>query len=397
MGRKKNHKKHSPLKTIHKKEVITNTNTEKSNLPITKERGKKEMLINQNASNLPLGEGAVIFLEKEGCIGHFNYLACRPLVIVKIQEGLNLAQFVCAECGSSGNLPGIKISLQGKSGEYLGSRPDSYIYPWNILAVSSSNISNVVGYVKPSILKAVREAMAWHLGFSDIIPPYMEELQKQNMVEYYSPNCLGLESPRPPALPNTWTLLSESDPPKVDRLSEGIPDDKPQKDNGENSTLAKDELPEIKTPVKSAKKIAETVANMTESEIAGIITCSIPGIQISKRFGVSTSMGYSIRKFIRMEYLTPKNIKKIRDKIRGFSTNVRFLSDIDQAVVAVYGTMSMLNVPKAEWNRILVSCRNRFGFNPDIGRIAEFSCREAIIPELEKAVRGETNQLLDVI
>ena len=97
-----------------------------------------------------------------------GFLHKRPLLIVS--NPLYIFDKVTVVALTTRNRPGFKVTIHGKS----GIKKESIIQPWSIYTIAASAITNICGSIDPFTMEAVTEAIKFHLGMSDVIPPYLD-------------------------------------------------------------------------------------------------------------------------------------------------------------------------------------------------------------------------------
>lgn len=304
-------------------------------------------------TNTAVIPGSVIFLNSTACSGAFAHLRQRPLIVLRVMTGVPVSQVLCVETGSSGNLPGIVIHLQSRYG-WIGGKPTSYCYPWSFVSVSPRDIREVVTYIRADVLEVINRAVKYHMGYSDEVPPYMEEMSYD--IEYFRP-VYPLKSSQKsnyeddPDLPPPPTQIDKAAPPnEIDSES-----------NGEES----DEEPA--TPVKERKlgpKLAEVVANLTESEMTDFIARSSTNSELAERYHVSAADASRIRSFLEDERITVSTLKDIYRKTRNMRLAKNTLTLTEHVIMAVYMDHRMLKMNEKEFTMMRDSTFRAFNIDP---------------------------------
>lgn len=290
-------------------------------------------------TNTAVIPGSVIFLNSTACSGAFAHLRQRPLIVLRVMTGVPVSQVLCVETGSSGNLPGIVIHLQSRYG-WIGGKPTSYCYPWSFVSVSPRDIREVVTYIRADVLEVINKAVKYHMGYSDEVPPYMEEMSYD--IEYFRPVYPLKPSQKSnyedePDLPPPPTQIDKAAPP--DEIGPGSNDDEESDD-------------EPATPVKERKlgpKLAEVVANLTESEMATFISRSSTNVELATQYHISAADASRIRSFLEDERITVSTLKDIFRKTRNMRLAKSTLTLTEHVIMAVYMDHRMLKMNEKEF------------------------------------------------
>ena len=101
-----------------------------------------------------------------------DFIVSRPVYIVD-SNPVPFEPFTVNVCiiTSSSNRIGIPINLDGnKEGRLL---------PYAIYSVHREYLTRYIGQVSPEMRSEIKEAIAYHLGFSDVEPPYIDHYQQE--------------------------------------------------------------------------------------------------------------------------------------------------------------------------------------------------------------------------
>lgn len=134
-------------------------------------------------TNLCYPRGSVIYARFDKKSDMY-YLNMRPLIVVSHQMQM-FDSLTVIGCGSR-DRPGIEISLfNHRAGKWVGNHQFSIAQPYSIYSVTSNQIVEFHGVVDPWTMKAIDKAMAFHLGLTDEIPPYMEGIYDELLKPTY--------------------------------------------------------------------------------------------------------------------------------------------------------------------------------------------------------------------
>lgn len=98
----------------------------------------------------------------------FGFLENRPLLV--ISNPLYVFDTISVIPLTTRNRPGFKVTIPGRD----GISKESVIEAWSIHTFSASRVVSVEGSIDPYTMEAVTEAMKFHLGMSNVIPPYLD-------------------------------------------------------------------------------------------------------------------------------------------------------------------------------------------------------------------------------
>ena len=128
-------------------------------------------------TNIRYPIGSIIIADADASYWGLDYrfLKNRPLVVVSNQTQMFDSLTVCI-C-TSRDRPGIQVSLWDYStGKWNGDKQYTVVEPYSVQNIRIRWIKTFLGVVDPFTMKAIQEAMSYHLGLSDKVPPYMEEV-----------------------------------------------------------------------------------------------------------------------------------------------------------------------------------------------------------------------------
>lgn len=138
----------------------------------------------QRITNICYPRGSIIYAQfSKG--SEYYFLNMRPLIVISIQNQMFDSLNVIA-CGSR-DRPGVEISLfNHMRGKWIGDHQYSVAQPYAIYTVMVSQIVEFHGVIDPFTMKAIDKAVAFHLGMTDEVPPYMKDIYEELMEPRYS-------------------------------------------------------------------------------------------------------------------------------------------------------------------------------------------------------------------
>ena len=278
-------------------------------------------------TNIPVIPGAVVFLNRSACGGAIEHLLQRPLIVLKVMQNVPVSQILCVQTGSSGNMPGIQIHLQSKYG-WIGGKATSYCYPWSLISVTPRDIKEVATYIKPEVLAAIDQAVAYHMGYNSEVPPYLDE--QLNAVEYYRPtNVKYLNPDRQTELDHDPNL--QLSPTKIVDIGEEDEDE--------------DKVTVVKEP-HVGPRLAAIVKDLQDTEIAMIISRTMTNQEIATQYKISAPDASRLRTFLEDTTATVATMKSVYHKTRNMKVANNLLNQCERIVLAVYMNAELLRMPE---------------------------------------------------
>lgn len=138
----------------------------------------------QKISNLCYPRGSVVYAKFDKN-SEYYYLNMRPLIVVSQQTQM-FDSLTVIGCGSR-DRPGIEISLfNHQAGHWIGNHQFSVAQPYAIFSIIVPQIIEFHGVIDPWTMDAIDKAMAFHLGLSKEVPPYMTGIYDEIMKPTYS-------------------------------------------------------------------------------------------------------------------------------------------------------------------------------------------------------------------
>lgn len=138
----------------------------------------------QKISNLCYPRGSVVYAKFDKNSDYY-YLNMRPLIVVSQQTQM-FDSLTVIGCGSR-DRPGIEISLfNHQAGHWIGNHQFSVAQPYAIFSIIVPQIIEFHGVIDPWTMDAIDKAMAFHLGLSKEVPPYMSSIYDELMKPTYS-------------------------------------------------------------------------------------------------------------------------------------------------------------------------------------------------------------------
>lgn len=134
-------------------------------------------------TNVCYPRGSVIYAKFEKG-SEYYYLNMRPLIVVSNQIQM-FDSLTVIGCGSK-DRPGVQISLfNHQLGQWIGGHEYSIAQPYAIFSITTTQIVEFHGVIDQWTMKAIDKAMAFHLGLSDEVPPYMEYIWEELLEPKY--------------------------------------------------------------------------------------------------------------------------------------------------------------------------------------------------------------------
>lgn len=141
------------------------------------------------STNHMYAKGTIVFINDRALKwSQFEYLSNRPLLVVSDPNPLFPAVTVVPI--TTKKRPGIKIVLNGKldNKDRTSVYRESVIEPWSPITISTNSIYNTNGSVDSLVMKAVTKALAFHMGLTDEVPPYLKPLEYSFVPNYQIAN-----------------------------------------------------------------------------------------------------------------------------------------------------------------------------------------------------------------
>jgi hypothetical protein len=308
-------------------------------------------------------------------------LVNRPLLIVSNPHILFSTITVCTI--TSQDRPGILVDTVDS--KYTR----SVILPWSLHTIHMNCISATKGVISPPMMKAVDEAVKFHMGFSDEIPPYMRSFAKEYLPEYNLANVtnVGKNSDIMNAVvkPNLSTdnftntnklgevakIMRPALRPTTDRE---LPFEKQKKSafrpvpeiKSSNILNAIDKREESKPladnhPKRSYTRIEDIIDDFTEDDLVYILRRDYKTVkEAAKRFGVSNGTFKKLKDMIRSREINNAAYERI-SRILNNDPLVNFnnLTEKDKVIIAIYGANDLSKF-KCERNDLLVRFINNY-------------------------------------
>lgn len=134
-------------------------------------------------TNLCYPRGAVVYA-KFSKYSEYYYLNMRPLIVVSNQMQM-FDSLTVIGCGSK-DRPGIIISLFNHYvGKWIGDHEYSIAQPYSIFSINTNQIQEFHGVVDTWTMKAIDKSMAFHLGLTDEVPEYLNDVWEELLKPKY--------------------------------------------------------------------------------------------------------------------------------------------------------------------------------------------------------------------
>lgn len=368
-------------------------------------------------SNLCYPRGSVVYAKFEKNSDYY-YMNMRPLIVVSNQMQMFDTLSVIG-CGSK-DRPGIEISLfNHRLGQWIGDHEYSIAQPYSVYTITTNQIQEFHGVIDVWTMTAIDKAMAFHLGLTDEVPPYMELIWNELLQPKYR---MGSESNTQLKDPHQFGAVSENTRkfariPSVYSKSRDIGETYTVVKERENSTAIVEPITQITEPtnvnteeVKVEKEKTEyTLPDITVSEdkpvrqgtaeliipdpsdeatveqisdgILHIINCLTEEEKIKSitrklkpgTYGTITIYANQIsqiRKAIEITYgLSSGEFgKKLAGRICHQQRNFRFLTKFERCAAVLYSSSRDLQITNAMYNEVAKQVIKEYHLKFDDGR-----------------------------
>ena len=360
-------------------------------------------------TNICYPRGSIIYASfNKG--SEYYFLNMRPLIVISIQNQMFDSLNVIA-CGSR-DRPGIEISLfNHMRGKWIGDHQYSVAQPYAMYTVMVSQVVEFHGVIDPFTMKAIDKAVAFHLGMTEEVPPYMRDIYEELMAPRYSmgtnentqlddPHQMGSTSettrsfatlpkkysgrvvgkPYPKSTgmlsPMPYKLESSTDTTTVTKKEEEL-----KSEPTKTETPVKTEIPKVNVTIQDthieettkepevkrigtatlivpdqnggipvSDTILNIVASLTEYDKLQVITRKIQPCTCGVNNGVTIYANQisQIRRGIEYTYIYDgKFSRKMKDRICKRQSNFRFLSSFEKACCIMYCTPEELGISES--------------------------------------------------
>ena len=380
-------------------------------------------------TNICYPRGSIIYANfNKG--SEYYFLNMRPLIVISVQNQMFDSLNVIA-CGSR-DRPGVEISLfNHMRGKWIGDHQYSVAQPYAMYTVMVSQIIEFHGVIDPFTMKAIDKAVAFHLGMTDEVPPYMKDIYEELMAPRYSMGTnenTQLDDPHQMGSTNETTRSFATLPKKYYGKVAGKPYPKPtgmlspmfyKPESMDTTTVTKKEEEELKlesTKVETPKveipkvnvtiqdmHIEETIkepevkrigtaalivpdqngmipvsdtilniiASLTEYDKLQVIIRKIQPCTCGVNNGVTIYANQisQIRRGIEYTYIYDgKFSRKMKDRICKRQSNFRFLSSFEKACCIMYCTPEELGISEAIYTDVAKQLIREHHLNFEDGR-----------------------------
>ena len=133
----------------------------------------------------PIGSVVIVGASPVSFGTHYNFLNNRPLIVIGQQTQM-FNNLTCVVCTTKDH-PGVKINLHDyRFNKWLNDKQETVACPYSIVSIRIDAVKYFLGCVDPYTLKAIQDAMLFHLGISTIVPPYMSGLYEKYLKPEYN-------------------------------------------------------------------------------------------------------------------------------------------------------------------------------------------------------------------
>lgn len=353
-------------------------------------------------TNICYPRGSVVYAKFDKN-SEYYYLNMRPLIVVSHQMQM-FDSLTAIGCGSR-DRPGIEISLYNHNTlGWVGGHQYSIAQPYVLVNIIVRQIVDFHGCVDPWTMKAIDKAMAFHLGLSDEVPPYMMSVYKELMEPVYrgatedntqlkDPHQLGSPNDRSrkfnviPKIMNdpgqTYTKSKDETSLEEDQSNKSGIDHSPvtytiplDKDEPVNIELAPSKrqgksvliIPEDSPRMNALKeKCIVLAASLTEDERIKVITRKLSNGDkiILTNTQIYGNMIAPLRNALENAYglTSGKFANKIRNKLNNRQSNFKFLTEFERVCAVLYCTPEELDVTTDIFKNIAKIVKKKYSLN----------------------------------
>lgn len=288
----------------------------------------------------------------------FGFLENRPLLV--ISNPLYVFDTISVIPLTTRNRPGFKVTIPGRD----GINKESVIEAWSIHTFSASRVVSVEGSIDPYTMEAVTEAMKFHLGMSNVIPPYLD-------------GSRALFKPSINSVKNGAEIASE-----YNELLEGLkaqyelgytkPIPKKKETPVENEAEGVQEtlpIPEVKpTKTKNERKwstLEQILEHLTTDDGCKILARTMKDTEFVKKYNTWRPQG-DIRKLLIERWGSVDDLNNVlKGKIRNWSA----LNQYQMIIVAAYTDISKIEMSdKSLLIKYINNVRKRHNIDKTDGR-----------------------------
>lgn len=348
------------------------------------------------STNHFFAKGTIVYVNEPGLHGsQFEYLDNRPLVVVS--EPNQLFDSITVVPLTTRKRPGIKVCINGMArGEQTDIFRESVIEPWSPITINSKYIVKTNGALDSITMKAVTKALAFHMGLTDEVPPYLKSVEYLFKPSYeiansenISKDCMNtlvgqthpnLKIGDKPAnnvngqfntgtgtaileafnnarknatekLLDSYSIQNEDDDNKVKSISHEVVEKDDKNDNDSNIDNIKSNSKEDKRPYSQRCKSSEDIINLymlSSQDLVKIYRRDLTVIETEERYNISKSHGKKLRNdfYDNLNQMT----RKINKKLKKDSRNFNKLSDIEKVAACCYIDPNKINVTNhSDW------------------------------------------------
>lgn len=334
----------------------------------------------QRINNICYPRGSVVYAKFDKK-SEYYYLNMRPLIVVSNQTQM-FNSLTVISCGSR-DRPGVEISLfNHRKGRWVGNHQFSVAQPYAVFSILVPQIVEFLGVIDPWTLDAIDRAMAFHLGLSKEVPPYMENIYDDLLKPVYSMGTDENTQLNDPHQFGSYNEVYRSFPklPSHEMYDSGKPYQKINS-NTANSThqtytnsqpMIDDKHETGNTNVYVDNSILDMAASLTEIDCIGILTKRLkPGkYGETKSITILPNQISQIRNGVEILYNLHdgKFIKMLSGKICHQQKNFRFLSKFEKVAAVLYGTPETLAISDAIYKNIAIQVIKEYKLQFDDGR-----------------------------
>ena len=289
----------------------------------------------------------------------FGFLENRPLLV--ISHPLYIFDTISVVPLTTRNRPGFKVTIPGRD----GINKESVIEAWSVHTFSASRVVSVEGSIDPYTMEAVTEALKFHFGMSNIIPPYLD-------------GSRALFKPSVNSVKNGAEIASE-----YNELLEGLkaqyelgykkPVPKKKETTTENEVEVQESFPTTEQPQQPAKtknerkwsSLEQVYEHLTTEDGCKILARTMSNDEFAKKYNTRRTQN-DVRSLLLKDWGNADDINRIlKGKIRNWPS----LNQYQMIIVAAYLDIAKIEMAdKSLLIKYINNVRKRHGIDKTDGR-----------------------------
>lgn len=283
----------------------------------------------------------IVFVKDNICTGNFEYLKNRPLIVMRVHPFTTLTSVTCITCGSSGDMHGINLHLNGISAD---KNKITQAHPWAVVGLNMGDIARSAGFIREDDFSAIKQAFLWHMTGVGEKPKYLEERNTEfNAPPERLKSTIGSRISNFGLIPPLESAIEDPDTYQPIIVRERSSDSHTINMKGNEYTLVYDshgklgELPpEVKEIPALTTKAQLIIDSLTDNETAQVLGRVIKAEDLIRVYHCSKGTAAIVKSYITAEATTKENIKRILKRTNGSKRNVSLLSHLDRVTLSVW-------------------------------------------------------------